>query len=55
LVGAWPDRVGRKPPLLLAAAGMLALSYPLFWLLAQGDLALCLTAQCLFALLRQQH
>jgi MFS transporter, MHS family, proline/betaine transporter len=51
LVGAWSDRVGRKPPLLLAAAGMLVLSYPLFWLLSRGDFVLCLVAQCIFAML----
>jgi MHS family proline/betaine transporter-like MFS transporter len=50
-VGALSDRVGRKPPLLLAATGLLVLSYPLFWMLAQGDFRLCLVAQCLFALL----
>jgi len=51
LMGAWSDRVGRKPPLLFAAAGMLVLSYPLFWLLSQGDFVLCLAAQCTFAVL----
>jgi MHS family proline/betaine transporter-like MFS transporter len=50
-VGAWSDRIGRKPPVLFAAAGLLILSYPLFWLLAQGVFVLCLTAQCLFAVL----
>jgi MHS family proline/betaine transporter-like MFS transporter len=50
-VGALSDRVGRKPPLLFAAAGLLALSYPLFWLLARGDFTLCLVAQCTFAAL----
>ena len=50
-VGALSDRVGRKPPLLLAATGLLVLSYPLFWLLAQGDFTLCLLAQCSFAVL----
>jgi MHS family proline/betaine transporter-like MFS transporter len=50
-VGALSDRVGRKPPLLFAATGLLVLSYPLFWMLAQGDFALCLVAQCIFAVL----
>jgi MHS family proline/betaine transporter-like MFS transporter len=50
-VGALSDRIGRKPPLLVAAAGLLALSYPLFWLLARGDFTLCLMAQCTFAAL----
>jgi MHS family proline/betaine transporter-like MFS transporter len=51
LVGAWSDRVGRKPPLLLAAAGLLVLSYPLFWLLSRADFALCVVAQCTFGVL----
>jgi MHS family proline/betaine transporter-like MFS transporter len=50
-VGALSDRVGRKPPLLFAATGLLTLSYPLFWLLAQGDFTLCLVAQLIFAAL----
>jgi MHS family proline/betaine transporter-like MFS transporter len=50
-VGALSDRVGRKPPLLFAATGLLVLSYPLFWLLAQRDFTLCLVAQCIFAAL----
>ncbi len=50
-VGALSDRIGRKPPLLFAAAGLLVLSYPLFGLLARGDFALCLVAQCIFAML----
>jgi MHS family proline/betaine transporter-like MFS transporter len=50
-VGALSDRVGRKPPLVFAAAGLLVLSYPLFWLLARGDFTLCLVAQCTFAAL----
>src|SRR6516162_5181882 len=50
-VGALSDRVGRKPPLLFAATGLLVLSYPLFWLLAQRDFTLRLLAQCTFAAL----
>jgi MHS family proline/betaine transporter-like MFS transporter len=50
-VGALSDRVGRKPPLLFATTGLLVLSYPLFWLLSQGDFTLCLVAQCIFAVL----
>src|SRR5262245_33251115 len=47
LVGAGSDRVGRKPPLLVAAVGMLVLSYPLFWLFSRGDFVRCLAAQCI--------
>jgi MHS family proline/betaine transporter-like MFS transporter len=50
-VGVLSDRVGRKPPLLVAATGLLLLSYPLFWLLAKGDFLSCLVAQCTFAFL----
>ncbi len=50
-VGALSDRIGRKPPLLFAAAGLLVLSYPLFWLLSRGDFTLCLVAECTFAAL----
>jgi MHS family proline/betaine transporter-like MFS transporter len=50
-IGALSDRIGRKPPLLFAAAGLLVLSYPLFWMLSQGELWLCLIAQCIFAVL----
>jgi len=50
-VGALSDRIGRKPPLLFAAMGLLFFSYPLFSLLAQGEFALCLAAQCIFAAL----
>jgi MHS family proline/betaine transporter-like MFS transporter len=50
-VGALSDRVGRKPPLLVAAAALLVLSYPLFGLLAEGDFTLCLVAQCTLAAL----
>jgi MHS family proline/betaine transporter-like MFS transporter len=50
-VGALSDRVGRKPPLLFAAMGLLFFSYPLFSLLAQGEFTLCLAAQCIFAAL----
>jgi MHS family proline/betaine transporter-like MFS transporter len=48
-VGFLSDRVGRKPPILFAAAALLVLSYPLFWLLALGDFTLCLVAACTFA------
>jgi MHS family proline/betaine transporter-like MFS transporter len=48
-VGALSDRVGRKPPLWFAATGLMLLSYPLFWLLTQGEFTFCLIAQCIFA------
>jgi MHS family proline/betaine transporter-like MFS transporter len=51
LMGALSDRVGRKPPLVFAATGLLVLSYPLFWMLARGEFIFCLVAQCIFAFL----
>src|SRR5262249_1265299 len=51
LWGALWERVGRNPPVVFAAAGLLVLSYPLFWMLAEGQFAVCLVAQCIFALL----
>src|SRR5262249_39775125 len=50
-VGALSHRVVPQAPLLFAATGLLVLSYPLFWLLAQGEFAPCLVAQCTFAVL----
>jgi MHS family proline/betaine transporter-like MFS transporter len=51
VMGALSDRFGRRAPQLLAATGFLALSYPLFGLLAEGDFTKCLLAQCVFAVL----
>src|SRR5262249_1938292 len=51
VMGALSDRGGREPRQLLATTGFLGLSYPLFILLSRGDFALCLLAQCVFAVL----
>jgi MHS family proline/betaine transporter-like MFS transporter len=51
LVGTLSDRVGRKPPLVFAATGLLVLSYPLFWMLARGEFIFSLLGQCIFAFL----
>jgi MHS family proline/betaine transporter-like MFS transporter len=49
--GALSDRVGRKPPLLAAALGLLLLSWPLLWLMHHMDAVLIGLGQLGFAVL----
>jgi MHS family proline/betaine transporter-like MFS transporter len=52
LVGAWSDRVGRRPLMLAAALGLAALAYPAFALLTSAPQFATLAAvQAAFALL----
>jgi MHS family proline/betaine transporter-like MFS transporter len=45
VAGALSDRVGRKPLLLGAALGVLALAWPLFWLMHHPVWSLMLLGQ----------
>lgn len=49
--GALSDRIGRKPPLLAAAIGLLVGSWPLFWMMHHASFALILSGQLGFAVL----
>ena len=52
LFGIWADRIGRKPLLLIGAAGFALLSYPLFLVIVGSDSTfLVVLAQIVFALL----
>jgi MHS family proline/betaine transporter-like MFS transporter len=51
VMGALSDRVGRRAPLLVGAAGLFLLAYPLFTLLERQTFAAILGAQLTFALL----
>jgi MFS transporter, MHS family, proline/betaine transporter len=50
-LGALSDRVGRKPILIAATAGMLVLAWPMFWMLHHPNVWLALSAQIGFAVL----
>ena len=50
LMGRLSDRVGRKPVLGMGMLGLIALAYPIFWLLTQHDIYLALFGEILFAL-----
>jgi MHS family proline/betaine transporter-like MFS transporter len=49
--GALSDRVGRKPVLIAACAGLLVLAWPLFWLMHHPAASLVLVGQVGFAVL----
>jgi MHS family proline/betaine transporter-like MFS transporter len=49
--GALSDRIGRKPLLLTAAAGVVILAWPLFWLMSRPDPWVILAGQLGFAVL----
>ena len=53
LIGSWCDRVGRVPLMRAAAAGMLVLAYPSFWILNRwpGEMSLILVQSVLGLLL----
>lgn len=50
-LGALSDRIGRKPILIAATAGMFVLAWPLFWMLHHPGASLALSAQIGFAVL----
>jgi MHS family proline/betaine transporter-like MFS transporter len=45
------DRFGRKPPMCVASAGIVALAWPLWWLMNQPSLPLIFAGQAGFAAL----
>lgn len=51
LTGAWSDRIGQLPLLIVGAAGLSLLSYPLFLWLTSGDLPRMVAAQAVLTLL----
>jgi MHS family proline/betaine transporter-like MFS transporter len=51
VAGMLSDRVGRKPMLLCAALGLLALAWPLFWLMDHPSVVMALVGQMIFAVL----
>lgn len=48
-LGAWSDRIGRRPLLIAGAAGFAVLGYPAFLLLNSGSLVTAVLAHCLLA------
>lgn len=50
LMGRLSDYAGRKSVLRAGIIGLMALAYPIFWLLTQHDIYLALLAEVLFAL-----
>jgi len=49
--GALSDRIGRKPPLVAAAVGLLVASWPLFWMMHHSHFMIILSGQLGFAVL----
>ncbi|HTO79361.1 MAG TPA: MFS transporter, partial [Methylocystis sp.] len=50
LAGALSDRIGRKPVLIVGAAGLALSAWPLFWFINTPHVAAILAGQCAFAL-----
>src|SRR5208283_1021618 len=50
LAGALSDRIGRKPVLIIGAAGLALSAWPLFWFMNTPHLPAILAGQCVFAL-----
>ena len=50
LAGALSDRIGRKPILIIGAAGLALSAWPLFWFMNTPHLPMVLAGQCVFAL-----
>lgn len=55
VTGALSDRLGRKPVLLFSAVGYLAMSYPMFSLIAHGGTAGALTGTVVLAALQATY
>jgi MFS transporter, MHS family, proline/betaine transporter len=51
VMGGWSDRVGQKPLLIIGAAGLALLSYPLFLWLTSGYVPLMIAAHILLTVL----
>src|SRR5699024_8981222 len=51
IFGGLSDRIGRKPVLQGAAAGLIILSYPMFWLMHRSDLSSIFISQSLLGIL----
>jgi MFS transporter, MHS family, proline/betaine transporter len=51
LMGAWSDRIGQAPLLMMGATGIALLSYPCFLWLTSNDLPRMIAAQVLLTLL----
>ena len=50
LAGALSDRIGRKPVLIIGAAGLALSAWPVFWFMNTPHLPAILAGQCAFAL-----
>jgi MHS family proline/betaine transporter-like MFS transporter len=50
IAGAISDRIGRKPVLIVGAAGFALLAWPLFKLMSAGNIGAIITGQSIFAL-----
>lgn len=50
-MGLLSDSVGRKPVLSVGIVGFIIFSYPIFWLLTQGNIAMALAGELLFAVI----
>ncbi|MFC9897736.1 MFS transporter [Nocardia sp. NPDC127579] len=50
VAGIISDRIGRRPTILLGAAGLMLFSVPAFWLLNSGNIVIAVLAMSVFAL-----
>ncbi|MEX3011201.1 MFS transporter [Hoeflea sp. TYP-13] len=49
-LAALSDRIGRKPVLLTSMAGLAVFTYPMLWLISQGDPKVVAAAQCVLVI-----